>query len=198
MNPNLDLNRIAEFYPNAYIGWYPGKSEPGYDDKPTILADWNNTPDKLFNLLERSGYECDWLDEWVACSNCNKLMRTSPNSYYWLPAYHATDDGDIYCLDCMDASDYYAELHNRHRKAATLLVADKYPPSEYGYTLIESGYENGWYPGQNANPATILKELREKDPQGVFIFVMDGRGQFDVEFSVYRKDTETEDATEDD
>jgi hypothetical protein len=52
---------------------------------------------------------------------------------------------------------------------------------------VQEGFENGFRPGQNDDPASILASLLTNDPNGRYIFVIDEQGQFDIDFSVYRK-----------
>ena len=47
--------------------------------------------------------------------------------------------------------------------------------------------KNGFHSGQNDNPTEILEKYLEKYPEGKFIFRLDGTGQFDINFSIYKK-----------
>ena len=181
--PNLE--KIIEKYGRAYLEAYPGCVEPRYDDKPVILGDWNHVPGKVFDMLERNGYSCEWLDEWSSCGNCGKVFRTSPNSYHWQPAYWMTE-GDITCLECLDPQEYYESLENHPSKCATDTILNKYPIENYGYELVKDDYQNGWHEGMNDDPKTILKAAQENKP-GKYIFVLDEQSQFYITFSLYRK-----------
>lgn len=134
--PTIKINydRLDAAFPQAYFDYAPGCSEPGYDDKPVILANWNHVPNKTFDALERAGYSCEWSDEWIACDNCYKVFRASPDCYHWQMA-GIICDGYALCLDCIDPYEYYPELENNHRKAVTINIADKYPPEDYGYKM---------------------------------------------------------------
>lgn len=164
-----------------------GCSEPGYDDKPVILADWNDIPSEEFDALEAAGYSCEWEDEWLVCDSCYKAFRSSPDSYSW-EMYGIIGDGDCTCGDCIDMPEYLESLENHPTKALTCSLFYHYKPVEqYGYKLIQDDYENGFYEGQNDDPKTILKSLLDKNPAGRYLFVIDGQGQFDISFSVYKK-----------
>lgn len=85
-------------------------------DRPIAVANWNNlskwNPDKrvwtttdnimvrLGDALERAGFDLQWQDEHCGCNNCNKLVRTEPDSFFWKPSYKVVD-GDIFCSTCL-------------------------------------------------------------------------------------------------
>lgn len=183
---HVNLEKLDKIYPNAYFEFYAGCNEPGYDDKPMILADWNHVPNHVFDKIESLGYACEWSDEWTSCSECGKGIRTIGDSYEWSPAYQL-GDGEILCLDCIDPSDYYESLENDPKRAVTTEIAHKYPPDDYGYALVTDDYVNGFHPGQNDNPKTILKAALEKSPQDRFLFVISYTSQFELGFALYRK-----------
>ncbi len=180
------LYRLDRIFPNAYFSFAPGCKEPGYDDKPVIMADWNKVPKHVFDKLESLGYACEWLDEWATCAECNKAVRTSPNSYDWTSAY-VIQDGDLLCLDCVDAQAYYESIENRSDVAASNEFAHHYKPEDYGYVKVnEDHYINGLH-GIVDDPKQILGDLLSDDPEGRFVFTLDYTSQFEVGFSVYRK-----------
>lgn len=183
---HVNLEKLDNIYPNAHFKFYTGCNEPGYDDKPMILANWNHVPNRVFDKIESLGYACEWSDEWTSCSECGKGIRTSPNSYEWSPAYQI-GDGEILCLDCINPFEYYESLENNPEKAVSVEIAHRYPLDEYGYDLITDDYINGFHPGQNDNPKTILKAAREKSPEDRFLFVITFKAQFDMGFALYRK-----------
>lgn len=189
MNPKRLLNalQICLEEHNDDYDYAQGCSEPGYDDKPVILADWNHVPGKLFDLLEKYGYSCEWCDEWVTCENCYKAFRSSPNSYSW-EMYGYIGDGFALCGDCIEWDEYLESLENKPRKAVTCSLFYKFENEIASrYALIKNEYESGFHPGQNADPSKILAGLLEIDPNGRYLFVINGQGQFDIEFSVYKR-----------
>lgn len=167
-----------------------GCSEPGHEDKPVVLANWNHVPDKLFDSLENHGFSCEWEDEWITCKGCGKAFRTSPSSYAW-EMFGYIGDGFALCGNCIDWDEYLKTLENEPRKAVTCSLFYEFESEITSrYTLIQNEYENGFHPGQNDNPAKILEILLNQDESGRYLFVIDGQGQFDIEFSAYKKITE--------
>ena len=193
----LDLQKLNSKYPKAYLDFATGCAEPGYDNKPVILANWNNVPDKVYTSLEKSGYLCEWSDEWIACDECCKVFRSSPDSYSWGMFGHVFD-GYAVCGDCIkdDPDDYLEDLTNNPRRAITCSILRVLDLPELGYEQIATDFENGFYPGQNDNPENILKSAREKyGHDHRFIFAIDSQGQFDIGFSLWHKLPELEDDT---
>jgi hypothetical protein len=181
------LAKLESLYPD--MQFYSGCNEPGYDDKPVMLANWNNIPDKVYNRLERLGFSCEWEDEWVSCGECGKVVRTNPNSYGWQQSFVIFNDCELVCLECLDSSiqDYFESLHNNSRMALTVPILDKYNPENYGYKLVKDGFENGLHEWMNDDPKKILKDLLANDPNGLFMFAMDEQSQFYITFKVYQK-----------
>lgn len=179
----LNLDRLDRIYPKAYFDVACGCNEPGYNDKPVLLADWNHVPNKVYNRLEALGFACEWSDEWATCSECGKAVRTLPNSYSWQPAYEL-GDGELLCLECLNPEEHYAKLENNSRRAATTEIAFRYPPEDYGYSLVEEDFESGFYGSDN--PETILANAQANQP-GRYVFVMTDQGQFSIGFALYRK-----------
>ena len=140
--------------------------------------------------------ELEWSDEWETCSQCNKLVRSQPDSYSWTRQYWDTEDGEIVCVECVQEhpEDYLESLEGSTSKCITI---DGIDPTEHGYKLLEEGFQNGLYGGQSADPKKIGKSLQK---QGVerFIFKMDSVGQFDCEFSVYVHEDDYEKLDKDD
>ncbi len=186
---------------NLDIQIIDGCVEPGYDDKPVALGNWNDrteynretrvskvtdsTMPRLAKLLEKLGYECEWEDEWTQCQGCYKAVRTSPNSYSWKLYYWIEDvSRELLCGDCVkDDPAEYLEWLSRNAKQCMQLDIDL---SKHGYELHGDEYANGWHPGQNDDPVEIASQLKK---EGItdFIFKLDGKGQFDIHFSVWVK-----------
>jgi hypothetical protein len=177
-----------------------GYAEPGYTDPASgviALGNWNDiskwnekkqsfdhvdsTLPRLADNFEKLGVELDWSDEWKACDECFKLVRTSPDSYGWQRHYWESENG-IVCADCVkkDPGDYLDDLEGNTSSCVTFDL----DLEEAGYKRVEMDFENGWYGGQSANPEAIGEALRKR---GVtrFIFNLDSTGQFDMKFSVW-------------
>jgi len=181
------------------IRFADGCSEPGDEDKPIVLGNWNertrydchgrcitnnDTMPRIAKILEKLGYQCEWEDEWAVCDECGKAIRIVPNSYSWKPSYWSPEDCGIICHNCVKANpEYYLEWLNGNEKHCLTLDIDL---TKYGYSLYRNNYENGWHDGQDDDPAAIAEYLRGNEITD-FIFVLDSVGQFDINFSVWVK-----------
>lgn len=205
-------------YPTVVANVLIGYAEPGYgtDETIVVLGDWNDNvrhdtesrrmvpksgnrladmkPSRLGNALENiPGVEIEWLDEWAECSECYRAIRTEADSYSWQPSYLFTEDGYV-CHDCAkkDINAYLQDYINDSDKAVTWL--DSSELSTAGWTQWEESdphtYESGWYPGQTDNPADILASIQQETDSDV-VFLIDSVGQFDMRFSAYTRDQES-------
>ncbi len=167
---------------NAECNWYEGYTEPGYTDpeRGVISANWNNA-EREGKLLDRlGGYELEWCDEWTSCGQCGKAVRTQPDSYSWLPSFKMCDGG-IDCKTCLleDLESYVdGYLLNRSDTADTF-GADL---GSLGFTRLDEKFETGWHPGQDDDPADVLKKYEASHN---VVFQIDGQGQFDTSWSAW-------------
>ena len=185
------MNENFEKMLNKYgIETYSGCVEPGYDDKPVALGNWNNIPEKVSKALEFMGYEIEWEDEWTSCGGCGKLVRTSPNSYGWSQYFAILNDCELICGDCLkqDPSEYLESIENNPKQCVTI----EFDLEAAGYTKWEDGFENGLHENMNDNPTEILKDLLVRYPKGKFIFNLDEPSQFYIGFSVWKKNEDIE------
>lgn len=107
---------VARGHNLEYISASHEYAEPGYRigvGGIIFFCDWNtetrwvgespklicDAAARCGNVLEALGHYCQWSDEWTTCSDCNRAVRTQPNSYDWEPSYHM-GDGELLCLDC--------------------------------------------------------------------------------------------------
>lgn len=96
-----------------------GYAEPGYPDPESgvicignfnditqwdneahqlvILSDLPNRVAKVFE--ERYGVELEWNDENRACDECEKIIRTEPDSFYWTP-FFIQRGREFLCKNC--------------------------------------------------------------------------------------------------
>lgn len=173
------------------LDYAPSYAEPGYTqpERGVLFANWNYFPSSIDDTLERAGFSIEWEDEWTTCEDCGRAVRTSPDCYGWQPSYALIDDCQIVCADCLakDPIEYLESLENHPTRALNMPAID---PAEYGYTIVEQGFENGFHPGQNDNPKEIYKRLHEKFPR--LLFRVDDVGQFDIGFSIWTKQDEEE------
>lgn len=136
----------------------------------------------------------DWgfADEWAKCDECDKLIRTSPDSYSFKPDYWFSDEHGLLCGDCVrnnhDVSlEYVRTMINNAEKANTILGENEL--EELGFTLIDKDFENGWY-DRHDSPEEILETALEKHPEGAFLFSISGVGQFATQFELWGADLE--------
>lgn len=175
------------------IRWASGyaEGEGGDTVRAVLLGNWNDFSGDAVTLLERAGYGIEWDDEWDTCYNCAKAFRVSPDSYGWQPTYIEFPDGERYCRECADFEGYLESLEDNPRRCC---FAHAVNPAEFGYVLVTAPgeFESGLHPGQNDNPADILKDLHAQGIRRI-IFRTSSTGQFDVNFEAWRKDdTETD------
>ncbi len=85
------------------------------------------------------------------------------------------------CLECTDVEEHFLSLEGESDEINQI---EQFDPSENGYYLIGDDFEHGFYPGQDADPQLIAKLLRGSG-FGRFIFNLDSKGQFDIDFSVW-------------
>lgn len=125
-------------------------------------------------------------DEYTCCYECMTIIRISPDSYYWTADYWSNEHG-IYCKNCTNINEYLESLHNNPRKANTIFNYEEILKA--GYSIVESGFENGWY-GSNDNPVSILNKLLQNNHDREYIFSISEQGQFHTKFDIYVKDIE--------
>lgn len=203
----------VQFYSEGY-------AEPGYDSpKSGIIAigNWNTTNfinekvygyrdvneiddtiKKLGGALEALGVEMEWSDEWIDCSICGKLVRTSPNGYDWQPSYWNNDYEQI-CIECIreninGSADTLIEwLEGSDTRALMGQLHDAIDLESYGYKPFLDDLQNGLHYGMDADPKKIAKELRKRGVER-FLYVLDSSSQFYSTFSVWVHEDELEKA----
>jgi hypothetical protein len=183
------------------ISFCSSYAEPGYQD-PTagliVFGNWNpvcgfdvprevqkrDVVVRLARALERAGAELEWSDEWTTCTCCGGALRTSPDCYSWVKSYWSLPDGcgDV-CKECVEKHelDNYIEwLEGSPRHADTFGIDF----AAHGYFKAQDDFENGFHRGQDADPEVIAESLRAKGIER-FLFAIDGKGQFDINFSLW-------------
>lgn len=119
-------------------------------------------------------------DEYTTCSHCGKLIRTSPDSYYWQPDF-LVGDGEISCADCLesDAEGVIEQVKNTDTPLPPSIDA-----SAYGWVrLNDESCESGFFPGQNDNPKTFKRALENAGID--YLFRIDEPSQFYTRWSVW-------------
>lgn len=167
------------------IGYASEYAEQGYSDpeRGILFANWNHIPKRTMAALERMGFECEWSDEWDTCSDCNKAVRTSPDSYGWQAYFVLLNDCELVCLDCVDWEDYLASIQDNPNKA----VMSACDPSQHGYRLVSTPaqFENGFHAGMNDNPKAILKHYHTQGKTEL-VFRIPETSQFYITFEVWQ------------
>ena len=158
-------------------------AEPGYSSpkRGILFGNWNHYPKRLASILEKAGYEIEWSDEWSQCQDCNRAIRTSPDSYGWKQYYVIYNDCEIICADCVknDLDTYEEYLLNKHTRADTFDI----DWTERGFTQFNvDSYELGLHLHQTDKPSDIIK-LLPKDCD--YLFTIRNVGQFDISFDCW-------------
>tara|TARA_R110000803_G_scaffold49591_1_gene103172 strand:+ start:615 stop:1256 length:642 start_codon:yes stop_codon:yes gene_type:complete len=181
--------------------FFDGCAEPGYDDGPMIVGDWNDsstydretgtrtvtdtTPSRLFDALETYCPDIflDWCDEWSRCCECGKAIRSQGNSYHWTPSYAILGD-DYVCHVCIadDPESYVETLVNNANTANTIL--DEVQLAELGFEPYNGTYTNGWFDGQTDDPRTILDGAHGFDD---YVFSISENSQFYTKFVLFAR-----------
>jgi len=174
-----------------YSPGYANSRRYGNPKHGIFLADWNDFPD-IMDLKEKTikswGYAIECIDEWVECDRCQEIFKTTPD-YHGDLMQGAIFDVSAVCEKCLkaDPDDYLDWLENNPRHALTFDLGLKsrgyihYDNPEDGY---KHNFETGLHIGMDDDPQKIAKQLRAA---GItrFLFKVDGRGQFDTNFSLW-------------
>jgi hypothetical protein len=143
----------------------------------------NSIEDGLPNMSRMSDYiEIGFSDEYTFCSNCNKIIRTSPTSYGWSPDFWV-GDGFIECGECTRSNpeNYIGHLVNNTSIANTILSHKEL--TEQGFKKLNEEYQNGFHQGMNDNPKEIYNRLKGQHSE--IIFNISENSQFYTTFEVY-------------
>jgi hypothetical protein len=176
---------------------YEESAEPGDNDGIHIAMNWNDVdtydrvhgrkvisdlPSRLCNIFEKMGVNIEWSDQVSSCSDCGKMIRTSPDSYSWQPNF-VVGDGEILCHECIsnDPEKHLEDLEGDPNRCNTI---ESINPADHGYVCVQERLESGWHSGQTADPKKIAKELQEKGISR-FLFHLDEASQFYSTWSVY-------------
>jgi len=180
-----------------------GETHPEADQFGRVLVD--GTMSRLAEALQRIDVECEWLDEWTECRHCNRLIRTSADSYSFTLDAMWTMDGYV-CGDCAMADVENSLIDGDFVWRVGPL--DEYEPEvshvvsfcstsdleAIGFKLwtgnpegsTDGRHENGWHPGQDSTPTAIAEEIAEAlDCNAEIVFYLDENSQFYVGFSAW-------------
>lgn len=169
-----------------------------HDGNYYVIVDSNSDEDKFEAFVKETieiedsvekdlEIEIVYSDEYTTCSDCGKVIRTSPDSYGWQPDFYV-GDGFIACGECFRGQSDYQEHYlqeriNNPKNAVNGLITEE-NLEEIGFVrLNKESFENGLHRGQTDNPEAIYDELSDKYNE--IVFFINGVGQFDVHFDVY-------------
>lgn len=176
-----------------------GYAEPGYPQAEEVVAlgNWNKiteydkttgkfvdidtAPAELARALEEIEVAIEWCDEWTTCTDCQQLVRTTPDSYSWKRSYIESGPERI-CHICVreNPTRFLEWFENVPSRAWTISDVD---PEDHGYRALPINFETGLHGGQSDDPKLIAKALRELGLTA-FIFVINRVDQFDMSFRV--------------
>jgi hypothetical protein len=162
-----------------------GYCEPGYTlpegKKGVAFGDWNGKNYRLANILDRMGYEVEWLDEWTTCQHCYKAFRTQPDSYSWkMYGAFLENTCEMICGSCLaDNPDWIIDEYINDPHRAITFNLDL---AEAGWVEVDGDWRNGWY-GQEDKPEEVVKQHVGVGQD--FVFVIDSVGQFELAFKLW-------------
>jgi len=161
------------------------------EKKVWVTGNWNGIMGgRLFKALDRIGVDAEWYDQYDPCSDCQKLLETSPNSYMWQPSYLIDPECNKICFDCLDVDDDSVLEEFEYIDNADKCIPDELARHlpEWGWQPYNGTYENGWHPGQDDKPEKILARIQDRLPRLSVVFRLDETSQFYIRFTAWIKD----------
>ncbi|RLI66731.1 MAG: hypothetical protein DRO67_00625 [Candidatus Asgardarchaeum californiense] len=138
------------------------------------------------------GIESGFDDEYslCACGNCNNIVRTSADSYQWMPPL---DLGEGYISDeCVSDGGYDEEILEYYANEAKSLPEER-TPFNLGLIQVNTDtYQNGLHPGMDDSPEPILSKFAEAN---IDVWFQVYSNQFNIDFDVYVKSKDEDRAT---
>ena len=191
---NLDWYEYSEDY-----------SEPGYAKEAgkelIFFANWNEVDEDIMHLIEEN-FMVEWSDEWDQCYDCRKGIRTQPDCYHWQPYYHLFNECEPVCFDCINDNEGLQESLiedfiikgneidiDKDSVNFRLLQINDFELRDHGFKVLnQDHFENGFHPGQDDDPKTILKNLDVGFLESnQFLFKQSEQSQFYMKFDLYSK-----------
>lgn len=164
--------------------------DPRFIDQETgkkNLHDMSAHHPRVWAQLESQGVECQWCDEWVVVwEDCSRAYRTQPDSYSWLPSAILDGESCEWLTIRDDAATWIEWAENQETRAIPSNVMRKVDGlreeiETRGYVDAGEQYAFGWY-GHEDRPEKIAEKIRARGDD--FLFIIDGTGQFETQFSV--------------
>jgi len=130
-------------------------------------------------------------DEYTLCDKCCGIIRTSPDSYHWVPNY--VDTGWEYiCEECVksDPEILFDSVMNKLKSLPDVGIDIE----EHGWVKVnDDSLQNGMHEGMADDPEEVLDAMQEN---GINIIFDVHPSQFYVEFDVYVKEENLDKAKE--
>lgn len=209
-DPNAILSRLRDRYPDNFYDYANEYGEPGYGsslnpETAVVLGNyWCNDPGcrhatglhdisahhpRLFQYLEDAGIQFEWHDEWAVVRDSDSVSRAyriRPDSYSWQASVLYSESVGDYLTPYNDIEDWIHEVVNNPNRAIPSVVWSEADLINAGFTRYECGYESGWHPGQTDDPHEITRAIRDEyGPETDIVFLIEGTGQFDVQFCAF-------------
>lgn len=131
------------------------------------------------------GVEIVFSDEYITCTDCNSVIRTSPDSYSWQPDFFV-GDGFIACSKCFNEQEDYQEAYiedkiNNPKSAINGLITED-QLEELGFERVGEEFESGWYHKEDS-PEEIYEKLSQDYEEVVFL--INNVEQFRINFVTF-------------
>jgi hypothetical protein len=188
------IQRIAESTQSDWASEYGNDSRYTQGDGPIIIQSYDmcnimNKHPRIEQAAIDQGFELVNYDEYTVDHECDKVWRTSPDSYGWTPSVVYTEHGDLITPDS-DIDEWIEWAVNEESRCLTSTFCKLADLEELGFVQEpddDTTYESGLHPGQTDDPAKMYKELRVKFPESDIIFWLKESSQFYVVFQVLRR-----------
>lgn len=192
MREDLELDTIDNQIQDSYYDYASKTTYRGQDfwiiyerdqfKKELGFENWSEFEEYLDEIFDGNwGYS----DSWNECYNCGNAVYLDDyyNQDYWIDY----EGSGIYCGDCVrhvpEIRDSYLEYLANNSDACNTFLSES-QLEEAGLIKLEGDYEDGYY-GRNDSPSRILNELREKYPNGKFVFDLKKNNAFSTSYTVW-------------
>lgn len=187
-----DWEEICEYLITEVYDYFEGIAghyiEPGHEDAQVgiLLANWNDVPQLHQDILENSGYDLEWSDEWYV-TDTGGAVRTSPDSYCWQPSFVMTYDSQILTPEddpeeVIEAVVCTDEAHTPRPFPCWL------DPADHGFFKLHEDmdipFRTGFHEGMNDDPEVQLREAFSEYSECEVVFTTKP-SQFYTEWEVW-------------
>ena len=156
-------------------------------------------PREAEQLLEQ-GVVFEWYDEWVVVHEYDQAKeqyvsnayRVVEDSYHWQPSAILDEDSCEFLTPNTPDDEWVEWALNDHTRCipagmlSTHMDFVGWEDKQVWYEWDEDGFENGWHPGQDADPEKITDEIRARHGEDTdVVFVLTETSQFYIRFTAY-------------